>query len=222
MIKDRNRTGGIYLVLDPSMEGNSLLSRLRESLEGGIQWVQIWDNWPVDFDRDVKLELVNIVVDIAQEHAVPVLINEDWELLLATALSGVHFDSIPLNFTQIKQALPQDAIIGITCSNDLEVVKWAERQQVDYISFCAIFPSSSVDTCEIVSHDTLRQARSLTAMPLFVSGGITPENLNQLHELDISGVAVISGIMNNEQPKLAALAYAKALKTYKNEENTVK
>lgn len=221
MIKDRNRVDGIYLVLDPSMEKAILLKRLKESMEGGVQWVQIWNNWPVDFNRERKLELVNTVVDITKQHGVAVLINEEWELMLESGLSGVHFDHIPEGFKRIRETLPKGAIIGITCSNDLEIVKWAEQNQLDYISFCAIFPSSSVDTCEIVSHDTLRKARSLTALPLFVSGGITPENLSQLQELDISGVAVISGIMNNDKPKQAAQAYASALKTYKNEENTV-
>lgn len=215
-------TGGIYLVLDPSMEKNLLLDRLREALEGGVQLLQIWDNWPVGFDKKKKSEVVNSITHIARQFAVPVLINEEWELLSGSALSGVHFDQIPDNYESIKEAIPPEAIVGITCGNDLKLVEWADEQGLDYISFCAMFPSSSAGDCEIVSPDTVQKARSLTDLSLFVSGGITPENLSRLRELDIAGVAVISGILGHANPKEAASIYTNALKELKNERFTAK
>jgi thiamine-phosphate pyrophosphorylase len=44
-------------------------------------------------------------------------------------------------------------------------------------------------------------------MPIFVSGGITFDNLPSLMALGISGVAIVSGIMKSEDPKLAAGKY---------------
>lgn len=215
-------TRGIYLVLDPSMEKSLLLDRLREALEGGVQLLQIWDNWPAGFDKKKKSELVHGITDIARPFEVPVLINEEWELLLEGNLSGVHFDQIPDNYESIKAAIPPEAIVGITCGNDLRIVEWADKQRLDYISFCAMFPSMSAGDCEIVSPDTIRKARSLTDLPLFVSGGITPENVSRLKELDIAGVAVISGILSHANPKEAASIYTHALKELKNEKFTAK
>ena len=215
MIKNHKITGGLYLVLNPSMEKELLLRRLKNALEGGVQLLQIWNNWPADYDRDKKKRFIAAVADAAKGYSVPVLINEEWELLLDSHLSGVHFDGIPDDFTLIKENLPADACIGITCGNDLRTVEWADQQGLDYISFCALFPSSSVGDCEIVSPETLEKARSITDLPLFVSGGITPENLVQLKALDISGVAVISGIMNHDTSKQAALTYTKALNDLK-------
>jgi thiamine-phosphate pyrophosphorylase len=210
-------TGGIYLVLDPSMEKSSLYQKLRAALEGGVQLLQIWNNWPVDFDRDKKIELVSSLTGIAGQFSVPVLVNEEWELVEETNLSGVHFDEIPEDFARIKQRLQADSIFGVTCSNDLHVVEWADQHRLDYISFCAMFPSSSAGSCEIVTSETVQKARLLTDLPLFVSGGITPDNLCELRELDIAGVAVISGILSHEQPKEAALLYTNLLKELKNE-----
>lgn len=213
---------GLYLVLDPSMEKNLLLDRLREALEGGVQLLQIWNNWPIGFDKEKKSELVQSITDIARPFEVPVLINEEWELVGEHNLSGVHFDDIPEGFPLIKQKLPAGSIIGVTCSNDLHVVEWADQHRLDYISFCAMFPSSSAGSCEIVTSETVQKARSLTDLPLFVSGGITPENLRGLRELDIAGVAVISGILSHEQPKEVALLYTNQLKELKNERFTAK
>jgi len=222
MTKKTKITGGLYLVLNPAMEMQLLLSRLRSALEGGLQLLQIWNNWPPDYDHQKKKRLIAEIMAVCEGYSVPVLINEEWELLPDSRLSGVHFDEIPEDFQSIKKKLPDDVIIGITCGNDLRTVAWADQQGLDYISFCAMFPSSSAGDCEIVSHDTLQKARSMTDLPLFVSGGITPENLPQLKELDISGVAVISGIMNHNTSKQAALAYAKALNDLKDEKFTAK
>ena len=210
MTAKRTIAGGLYLVLNPSMEGRLLFSRLKSALEGGVQLLQIWNNWPDDYDRERKLGFISEVMDVADGYSVPVLMNEEWELLLDSSLSGLHFDSIPGNFSEIKDRLPDDLIIGITCGNDLHTVEWAHEQQLDYISFCAMFPSSSVDSCEIVSSETLQKARSITDLPMFVSGGVTPANLLQLKHLDISGIAVISGILNQPNPKDAALNYHQA------------
>lgn len=208
----KNITGGLYLVLDPSMNRNLLLSRLQEALNAGVQVLQIWNNWPPAFDRNQKKEFIRAVTGMAERYSVPVLINEEWVLVPGSDLAGVHLDNIPEDFSQLRQALPPDAIVGITCGNDLSIVEWAERQQLDYISFCAMFPSSSVDGCEIVAPETVQRARSITGMPLFVSGGIRPENIRLLRDLDISGVAIISGIMNQEVPQEAVTNYTQALK----------
>src|SRR5690606_10599780 len=126
-MKKREITGGLYLVLDPSIERILLLKRLKGALDGGVQLLQIWNNWPADFDRNKKKHFIEAVVEIAKDYTVPILINEEWELLLDGVLSGVHFDKIPEDFTRLKEMLPKDSIIGITCGNDLRIVEWADQ-----------------------------------------------------------------------------------------------
>ncbi|MEX2336011.1 MAG: thiamine phosphate synthase [Fulvivirga sp.] len=214
-MKPNKLGGGLYLVLNPAIDKSLLLDKLKQALEGGVKILQIWNNWPASFDLSDKQVLIEAIADISSGHDVPLLINEEWELLTDTAVSGVHFDSIPQDYKAIKAEVNQEFIAGITCGNDLKVVEWAEQNQLDYISFCAIFPSSSVDSCEIVQPETIRKARAMTEMPLFISGGITPTNMLDLKELDFTGVAVISGILNVDTPKTAALTYSQALKKLK-------
>lgn len=180
-----------------------------------MQVLQIWNHWPAHFGTAEKQALVQSVLEITSAFNVPTLINEEWPLLKTTALDGVHFDSIPENYEAIEKEINRSFIGGITCSNDLQVIEWAEQHQLDYVSFCSMFPSSSVDSCEIVMPETIRQARVITQMPLFLSGGITTGNLTTLKELDFNGVAVISGILSADSPKASATAYQNALQTIK-------
>ena len=202
---------GLYLVLDPAKEEDSLLTSFRQALIGGVGLVQIWSHWPVGLSGKEKLDLTNKIKAIAGEHAVPVLVNEDFELALEAGLDGVHLDRIPENWKEIQPRL-RDKLTGITVGNDLDLVRWAHENELSYISFCSVFPSNSVDTCELVDPASIRMARRLTSIPIFLSGGIRPENLPELEKYSYEGVAVISGILGAADPKQAAHDYLQKMK----------
>ncbi|WP_299986979.1 thiamine phosphate synthase [uncultured Pontibacter sp.] len=211
MSRYKKITGGVYLVLDPSLDRILLLQKVKEALEGGTNVLQIWNNWPAGYTDSDKRLLIQDLVAVAAAYQVPVLINEEWQLLKDTGLAGIHFDSVPSDFETLKAELNRGFVCGVTCSNDLEVIRWADKHQLDYVSFCAVFPSPSAGSCEIVQPATIREARKITRMPLFLSGGITTENIDKLRELDFNGVAVISGILNAASARESAAAYKQAL-----------
>lgn len=204
-------------MLNPSMEKTLLLEKLEQALEGGVDVLQIWNNWPDKMRMAEKKTLINSIVNIVAPYRVPVLINEEWRLLKDTPIDGVHFDRKPEQYEKIKQEVGRIFMAGITCSNDLTIIDWAEENQVDYVSFCSVFPSPSVDSCEIVRPETIRKARERTQLPLFLSGGISVENLSALQNLDFNGVAVVSGILNAASPKKSAVSYKNALKNLNKE-----
>jgi len=209
---------GIYLVVDPAVDRSILLDRVKQALEAGVDILQIWNHWPERISKAEKELLITSLLELATEGDVPVLINEDWQLLKTTQIDGVHFDEKPENIEEIKEDVGRDFISGITCGNDLEVVKWAGRHDIDYISFCAMFPSPSVSSCEIVRPEIVRKARKLTDLPLFLSGGITPDKIgSDLSELDFDGVAVISGILNANAPDRRTNEYQQAIAKHRKE-----
>ncbi|OOQ60443.1 thiamine phosphate synthase [Mucilaginibacter pedocola] len=205
-------TGGVYLVIDPSMDRDLLLSRLGKALKAGVNAVQLWGNWPPGAD---KRSCISAIANLCRAYGVPLLIDNDWELLIGLPdLDGVHFDQIPSNLNDIKKIVGRPFATGITCSGDLEVVRWAAANGMDYISFCAMFPSPSAGSCDIVTPSTVKEAREVTTLPLFVSGGMTPENILSLRLLTpFDGVAVISGVMSHADPYGKVKLYQDALNT---------
>ncbi len=205
-------TSGIYLVIDPAMDEELLLNKLQLIVTKKIAAVQIWDNFKKDQNR---LALILKICSLCKDAQTPVLINNHWEYLKVAELDGVHFDGIPANFNKIKSQISPDVLFGLTCGNDLAAVRWAATNNMDYISFCALFPSSSAAKCEVVSFETIKEAALIFGKPLFLAGGIQPHNLKQLDELKYDGIAVISGIMNSEHPDNAIDKYRQNLKTTK-------
>jgi len=195
---------GIYVIVDPSQEESILLHKVQQALAAGICAVQIWDNFSEK--QDIKT-LIDSICTIAHEHHIPVLINNRWEWLQSSDLDGVHFDEIPSDMEQIRSELRKPFIVGVTCGNDVEKVIWASNNGADYISFCSIFPSGTQNSCELVRFETIRKTLDTFQLPVFLAGGITPDNISQLSDFAYTGIAVVSGIMNAHQPEAEIKKY---------------
>lgn len=199
---------GIYLVIDPSMDELTLLHKLTLCIKEKLVAVQIWDN----FKNEIGIaELIHKICKLCHSRNIPVLINNRWDVIPNSLLDGVHFDSIPENYAIIKETLNKPFISGLTCNNDLTLVSWASENELDYISFCSIFPSSTANSCELVRFTTIQKVAEHYALPIFLAGGIKPENMKQLEELNYTGIAVISGIMSSDQPDESIKKYQEQL-----------
>jgi thiamine-phosphate pyrophosphorylase len=205
----RNINSGVYLVIDPQMEREALMDKLTLCVQEPLAAIQVWDNF--ENILDVKA-LVAKICSLAHSKNIPVLINNRWDLLIDSSIDGVHFDAVPSEIDFIEKAVNRPFLKGITCNNDLSVAEWAEKHEFDYISFCSIFNSVTSNSCELVSFENIKAAKSIFSKLIFLAGGIRPENLVELKGLSFDGVAVVSGIMSSEMPNLAINRYKENLK----------
>ena len=206
--------GGVYLVINPAEEQQWVLQQLRKAVSAGIAAVQIWNN---RIDSGPIVSLAKEVINICRPLRIPVIINNDVELMRTVGADGVHFDDLASGARAIGQLSAND-IKGITCGNDLRTIRWASKNQLDYISFCSMFPSVSADACELVDLNTIREANEISKTPLFISGGVTPTNMLQLPaDAKYAGVAVISGIMHASDPAATVNEYLDSLKQRTND-----
>lgn len=212
----KNIKGGVYLVADGSIEINTLTHKLQKALEGGISVIQLY-NIPDNSEQSIRQ--INSLCMLAHRFSVPVLINNNWALVNNTLLDGVHFDKIPNDYAHIEKTIQKKWIKGITCTNDLDIIRSANEKHFDYVSFCSMFPSPSVSSCEIVSFETVKKARLLTRMPIFLAGGINLETIQKLAPLTFDGIAVISGIMSSPDITLHTKNYLSELKKIQQHES---
>lgn len=204
--------GGLYLVVDP-MPGIILtLPKIKAALDGGVDVIQLWNHWPANEpDKEFILEVCNV----AATHNVPVIIHEHWQLLKDLPLDGVHFDTIPREFETFKNTIIRRVLVGITCGNDEERIRWAITHTLDYISFCSVFPSKTAITCEVVDPLLILETKRRSSIRIFAAGGINFDNISTLPISEIDGIAIVSGIMKAEDPESAARKYKQILSEIK-------
>ncbi|MBI3460732.1 thiamine phosphate synthase, partial [Candidatus Acetothermia bacterium] len=188
----------LYLVVDASAE--RVLERAEQALRGGVDVLQLWGLKNAPDPATLGQELRQL----AQRTGVPLLVQDDVELARTLKADGVHLDREDLSPRQAREQLGKQAIIGVTCSTRFEKVLWAVEQRADYISFCSIFPSPSVNVCDLVPLELVRQAKASVKVPIFASGGITLGNARQVLEAGVDGLAISSGVLRASDPQDAA------------------
>ena len=191
---------GVYLVVDSSYGQDKVLTVTEESMKSGLDVLQLWASWK---DDKVALELGRKLVKLANDYSVPFVVNNDLEVAKRIGADGVHIDGKDPSPAEIRKIMGPASIVGVTCGTDMGKVTWASESGADYISFCSMFPSSSVTECELVPLEMLSKSREKVSIPIFASGGINLQNAGKVVAAGADGIAVISAIMSAPDPGLA-------------------
>lgn len=194
------------------MPHRRLLDVVAKALKGGVDMLQLWATGQKE---SKPLELAKKLLDLANGYNVPLIINNDIQLAKEVEAHGVHMDRYNVVPADVRKALGEQSVIGYTVGNDLERVKWAETVGADYVSFCAVFPTTSVTQCEVIPLNTVRLAKSLTHLPVFASGGINLSNAHLVLETGVDGIAVISSILKAQNPEKAAKSFKEIMNKYR-------
>ena len=198
------RLQGLYLVVDPTMPHRRLLDVVEKALKGGVDVLQLWKAWQ---NRFKTIGLARQLLNLANNYGVPLIINNDLQLAKDVEAHGVHMDGYDVIPADVRKVLNEQSIVGYTVGNDLKWLKWAENVGADYVSFCSVFPTTSVTQCEIIPLNTIRSAKSVTHIPVFASGGINLSNVHLVLETGVDGIAVISSILKAQDPEQAAKSF---------------
>jgi thiamine-phosphate pyrophosphorylase len=202
---------GLYLVVDPSIPQRKLLITVKKALTGGVDILQLWS--PLEKVPQIT-EIALSLLNLANQSNVPLIINNNLQLAKEIGAHGVHMDQYDMAPSETRKFLNEQSIVGYTLGNDLKRLKWAEKVGADYVSFCAVFPTSSVTQCEIVPLESIRLAKSMTKMPVFASGGINLDNVRSVLEAGADGIAVISAILKARDPEQAAKSFKSIILEY--------
>lgn len=193
---------GLYAITQT--EGKSIAQIIREveaALKGGAMVIQYRDKQPLDAHY-----LAAQLLRICHKHRAPLLINDDVELALAVGADGVHLGKDDGEIAHARRRLGPEAIIGVSCYNDVNKAQDMAAKGADYVAFGRFFPSGSKPLAAPADIAVLRQAKQRLELPIVAIGGILPENGGQLLAAGADLLAVIGGIFDRE-PETAARAY---------------
>ncbi len=141
---------------------------------------------------------------------VPFIVNDDARLAQELAADGVHLGEHDGGIAGARALLGEDAIIGVSCYDDLERARRLANEGADYLAFGAFFPSSTKPNARRADIALLRDSAAL-GLPRVAIGGITPDNASPLVAAGTDLLAVISGVFDAPDPIKAARAYLSCL-----------
>lgn len=196
---------GLYAITpghDP--RGMPLADRVRLAIAGGARLVQYRDKAE---DNERRRREVHELLAICRAGGVPLIVNDDLELAVETRADGVHLGRDDPDPSEARRLLGPQAIIGVSCYDQLERARAAQAAGADYVAFGRFFPSATKPQATPASPELLRQARHELDLPLVAIGGITPDNGAALIAAGADLLAVIHGVFGQPDVRAAALAY---------------
>ena len=198
---------GLYVITDALLlpTNDRLLAAVEQALLGGARLVQYRDK---SGDAARRLAQAQALNALCQRHAVPLIINDDVELAAQVGAAGVHVGKDDPAFATARARLGENAIIGVSCYDRLDLALAAARAGADYVAFGAFFPSPTKPTEIRAPLALLQHARPLLNIPIVAIGGITPDNGALLVEAGADALAVVSGVFGQPDLQAAARRYA--------------
>lgn len=181
----------VYFITDSSTcSEEEFYSRIDSALKVGVDLLQLREK---ELSTRAFYERALRVKELCDLYSTPLIINDRMDIALAVG-AGLHVGDSDLPVSVARGIMGEDAIIGASAKSVEKAVQ-AMKEGANYLGVGAIFDTTTKVITKRTSLDTLQAIIQEVNIPVYAIGGIFPENVEVLDDVDIEGVAVVSAIM---------------------------
>ena len=174
------------------------LDGVRMALEGGCRWIQLRMK---DASEEEVLKAAKSTRKLCRQYDAVFILDDYVELVERTGADGVHLGKDDMPIDEARRLLGKDKIIGGT-ANTFEDVKRIYSAGADYIGCGPFrFTTTKKKLSPILGLDGYR--RIIEQMntyginiPIIAIGGILLQDVSDIMQTRVSGVAVSGAILN--------------------------
>ena len=197
----------LMLITDRTrLRGRRLQEVASLAVDGGANVVQLREK---DLPGRELYDLAVILHAVLRGRAL-LLVNERLDVALASGADGVHLPEQGLPAAAVRKIAGDACIVGRSV-HSVEAAVRAQEQGADFVEVGAIFETGSKPGATVAGVALVRAVVDAVRVPLVAVGGITAENAADVIAAGADGVAVISAIMDADDPQRAAAALRNAL-----------
>ena len=169
-------------------------------LRGGVDVVQLREKVA---DESLRRAMALRMVPICRDFGVPFIVNDSPELAADVAADGVHVGQDDATVARCRELLGDEAIVGLSTHEEAEFAAGL-REPVSYLSAGPIVatPTKLGRAGTGVSYAVASQA--LTALPVFVTGGVNEETIGDLVVQGLRHFVVVRALTEAMEPEVAA------------------
>ncbi|BBP10126.1 MULTISPECIES: thiamine phosphate synthase [Streptococcus] len=194
----------LYLVTNRYQDSlESFLEKVETACRSGVTIVQLREK---NLTTNQYYQLAKQVKEITDAYQVPLIIDDRLDVCLAVDAAGLHIGDDELPVSVARQVLGPDKILGVTAKTVKRALE-AEEGGANYLGTGAIFPTTTKENAPITLISTLKTICQKVAIPVVAIGGLTSENINQLIDTGIAGVAVVRDLMQAEDIEAKTQAF---------------
>ena len=185
----------LYLVTNRYQDSlENFLEKVETACRSGVTIIQLREK---NLTTNQYYQLAKQVKEITDAYQVPLIIDDRLDICLAVDAAGLHIGDDELPVSVARQVLGPEKILGVTAKTVKRALE-AETSGADYLGTGAIFPTTTKENAPITLISTLKTICQTVAIPVVAIGGLTSENIDQLIDTGIAGVAVVRDLMQAE------------------------
>ncbi len=192
----------LYAVTDRAWAGGTegLLRQVAEAIDGGAGIVQLREKHLGQADF---LEEAERFVALCREKGAVSIINDNVDIAAQVGADGVHIGQEDLEAGRARQMLGPDKVIGVSAHSVAEALA-AQAAGADYLGVGAAFVTGTKTDAKPISRETIRAITAAVDIPVVAIGGISRDNILELRDCGLDGVAVVSALFAQTDVKAAA------------------
>lgn len=179
---------------------------LEQCIRGGVDIVQLREK---HLEARPLLERARVAIHICRDHGVPFIFNDRPDLALECDADGVHVGQDDAPVSLARRILGPERIVGLSTHAPAEL-EVALREDVDYVSAGPVTPTPTkpgrpgTGSGYIVHASGAVESSDLSSLPLFVTGGVTPESILELRRAGAQRFVVVRYLTESDDPESAA------------------
>ncbi len=177
---------------------------LEEVLRGGCRWVQLRmkDTSDAEFT-----DMANRIIPLCRNYGATIIFDDRVHLVNDLGADGVHLGKKDMPVDEARKILGTSKIIGATANTEEDMLK-AYQAGADYIGLGPFrFTTTKKGLSPILGLEGYNRIMAYCkqkdiSIPVVAIGGITLDDLDNLRETGVDGVAVSGLILNSDDKEL--------------------
>ncbi len=197
-------TRSLYLCVGVREDVSSFLPAV---LRGGVDLVQLREkSLPDEARRDAARRMI----PVCRDFGVPFIMNDSAELASEVGADGVHVGQEDASVAHCRELLGDESIVGLSTHAD-EEFDAGLAQPVTYLSAGPIVETPTKLGRAPTGRDYAARAQARSRVPVFVTGGVTDQNVADLVGAGLRHFVVVRYLTESSAPERAARALRHAL-----------
>ena len=194
----------LYVITD---QKENLLEIIEDILISGVKIIQ--HRFKKGTDKDNLDEAIQIK-NLCKQYNSLFIINDRVDIALASDADGIHLGQDDLDLKTARKLLGYSKIIGISANNKVDISN-ALKDGCNYIGIGPIFETVTKKDKKPLGIERIKTLTKDLNIPWFAIGGVTKNNISYLKSNGCKKVALVSQLMNSEDPKKDASMILKEL-----------
>ncbi|WP_287437354.1 thiamine phosphate synthase [Maritimibacter sp.] len=194
----------LYLVLDPGLcAGVGMVETARAAVAGGATVVQLRDKAA---DTTRMIETGRALKAALAATGTALIMNDDVEAAIAIGADGLHIGQGDMAVEEARARIGAAMVLGLSVETPA-LAAAVDPALVDYIGAGPVFATpSKLDHKAPVGFEGLAAQVAASPVPAVAIGGLKAHHVAQALKAGAQGVAVVSAICGQPDPKAAARA----------------